>query len=102
MRALFRSVLAVLFLSFPALADELGEVRMQKANRAASTVVKERMAQERPADAAVLTQVESADIVVVSGSYDRVEDVLRTLEIKHTVVPTAPWWSQLLQPRSSC
>lgn len=86
MRTFLSGLLAAMLLSFPAVAQELGDVRMQKANRAASTVVKERMAQERPADAAVLTRVESADIVVVAGSYDRVEDVLRTLEIKHTVV----------------
>jgi hypothetical protein len=48
--------------------------------------VRERMAQERPADAALLQNVESADIVVVAGQYDRVEDVLQTLAIKHTVV----------------
>jgi hypothetical protein len=86
MRTLFRSVLVVVLLAVPALAQELGDAKMKRANEAASTVVRERMAQERPADAALLQNVESADIVVVSGEYDRVEDVLRTLSIKHTVV----------------
>ncbi|MDP2271888.1 MAG: hypothetical protein Q8K32_14200 [Archangium sp.] len=84
MRALLSSIF--ILISFPALAGELGDAKMQRAHKAASTVVRERMAQERPADAAVLQNVESADIVVVSGEYDRVEDVLKTLAIKHTVV----------------
>ena len=65
---------------------QLGDERMQKANTAASTVVKERMRAERPADARWLEQVSASDIVVVRGEYDRVEDVLRPLGIKHTVV----------------
>lgn len=82
-----RTVLAAaLILSFPVFAQQLGDEKMQKANKAASTVVRERMAQERPADAALLANVESADIVVVAGQYDKVEDVLQSLGIKHTVV----------------
>lgn len=86
MRRVFHAVVVVCALSAVAFADELGNAQMQKANRAASTVVKERMAKERPADAKVLEAVEAADIVVVRGQYDRVEDVLRSLDIKHTVV----------------
>ena len=86
MRALFSSVLVVLLFAVPSFADELGDAKMQRANKAASTVVRERMAQERPADAALLQNVETADIVVVAGQYDKVEDVLQSLGIKHTVV----------------
>lgn len=77
---------ALVLVAFPVFAQGLGDAKMQKANGAASTVVRERMAQERPADAALLQSVEAADIVVVSGAYDKVEDVLKTLGIKHTVV----------------
>lgn len=89
MRAMLRVLYAVVVVSgfaAPALAQGLGDLQMQKANRAAATVVKERMAKERPEDAKVLQAVEAADIVVVRGQYDRVEDVLRNLGIKHTVV----------------
>lgn len=81
------SVVSVLtfVLAMPALA-QLGDARMQRANAAASAVVRERMAQERPLDAKLLDQVSSSDIVVVRGEYDRVEDVLRSLGIAHTVV----------------
>ena len=80
---------ALVLFSLPVFAQQLGDAKMKRANDAASTVVRERMAQERPADAALLQSVESADIVVVSGQYDKVEDVLQTLKIKHTVVAPA-------------
>lgn len=70
MRALIRSVLVVVLFAVPAFAQQLGDEKMKRANKAASTVVRERMAQERPADAKLLENVESADIVVVSGEYD--------------------------------
>lgn len=85
-RSVLHAVLAVCVLSTAALAGELGDEAMQRANRAASTVVKQRMADERPADAKLLEAVEAADIVVVRGEYDRVESVLRSLGLKHTVV----------------
>lgn len=86
MRRVLHAVVAVCAVAATAFAGDLGSERMQKANKAASTVVKERMAKERPADAKVLEAVEAADIVVVRGQYDRVEDVLRQLDIKHTTV----------------
>jgi len=86
MRGVLHAVLAVCTLPLAAYAGELGDAAMQKANKAASTVVKERMANERPADAKLLEAVEAADIVVVRGEYDRVEDVLKSLDLKHTVV----------------
>lgn len=72
--------------ALPVFAQELGDANMKEANRAASTVVKQRMEQERPADAKLLQDVSTSDIVVVRGEYDRVEDVLKTLGIRHTVV----------------
>ena len=64
----------------------LGDPSMAKANSAASTVVEERMKAERPDDHRLLHSVEAADIVVVRGTYDRVEDVLKSLKIAHVVV----------------
>jgi hypothetical protein len=34
----------------------------------------------------VLASVEASDVIVVSGIYDHVEDVLDALEVRHTVV----------------
>jgi hypothetical protein len=44
------------------------------------------MAREAPADAAALAEVEAADIVVVPGQYDHVEQVLDVLGLPHTRV----------------
>jgi hypothetical protein len=67
----------------------LGEADMAKANKAAARVVNERMASERPDDFAMLKKVDGAEIIVVSGVYDRVEDVLRAVGIRHVVVTPA-------------
>lgn len=64
----------------------LGDQSMKVANDAAAEVVKSRMAEERPADAKLLEEVSSAEIIVVSGSYDRVQDVLNAVDIKHTLL----------------
>ena len=88
------TLLAALLLtaaSVPALAQKapLGEQKMAVANAAAAEVVKERMKAERPGDYKVLQQVKSAEIIVVSGSYDRVEDVLNAVDIQHLLVSAA-------------
>ena len=78
-------------LAVPSLADEapLGDASMAKANSAAAKVVKARMKSERPEDLRWLEKAEAADVVVVSGEYDRVQDVFHVLEIPHTVVTPA-------------
>lgn len=83
LRKAFQAVVIVSTWAAVALA---GDAQMDKANKAASTVLKERMAQERPEDAKLLETVEASDIVVVRGQYDHVESVLKTLKIQHTTV----------------
>lgn len=70
----------------PVFAQTPGDANMRAANQAASRVVRARMAEERPTDAKLLREVNESDIVVVAGRYDHVESVLKTLEIRHTVV----------------
>ena len=60
-----------------------GTDRMQDANRAASKVLKEQMRSKRPDDAKLLEQVDSAEIIVVSGKFDHVERVLGAIDIEH-------------------
>jgi hypothetical protein len=62
---------------------------MAKANKAAAKVVNERMAAERPEDFRLMKSVDGAEIIVVSGVYDRVEDVLSAVGIRHVVVAPA-------------
>ncbi|HEX4622408.1 MAG TPA: hypothetical protein VH208_12665, partial [Myxococcaceae bacterium] len=81
---------AIACLPFPALAQApLGDADMAKANRAAAKVVNERMAAERPDDFRLMKSVDGAEIIVVSGVYDRVEDVLSAVGIRHVVVAPA-------------
>ena len=56
------------------------------AYQAAGKISKSRMAQEAPLDAAALEAVEASDIVVVTGCYDHVEQVLGALEVPYTTV----------------
>ena len=44
----------------------------------------------RPDDLKLIREAGAADVVVVRGAYDRVQDVLRAVKIKHVVVPPAP------------
>jgi hypothetical protein len=60
---------------------------MREANKMASEIVHKRMARRRSNDLLLLRRAGAADVVVVQGSYDRVQDVLRALKVKHVVIP---------------
>lgn len=80
-------VLAILAFDATAHAGPpLGEQKMARANEAASKVVRGRMETERPDDFKLLESVEKAEIIVIGGSYDRVEDVLNAVGVPHLVV----------------
>jgi hypothetical protein len=55
------------------------EDEMHEANKAASVLLLERMKRDRPADYGCLTRIRRSDILVVSGSYDHVEWVLKEI-----------------------
>jgi hypothetical protein len=88
---MIRAALATLAcIPFAALAQApLGDADMAKANTAAAKVLNERMAAERPDDFRLMKSVEGAEVIVVSGVYDRVEDVLSAVGIRHVVVSPA-------------
>jgi hypothetical protein len=60
--------------------------RQRRSYETGARWAKERMGRERPADAAALSRVNDSDIVVVRGTYDRVEQVLGALELPFVVV----------------
>ena len=60
--------------------------RMRRAYASAGRISRERIAREAPLDAAALEAVEASDVVVVRGSYDRVELVLEALGLPYTAV----------------
>jgi hypothetical protein len=57
-----------------------------QAYRAGARMAKERISREAPPDAAALDALEASDIVVVTGVYDRVQQVLGALEMPFTAV----------------
>ena len=54
--------------------------------RAAAKMARARMGADSPADEEALRSVEASDVVVVRGSYDRVEDVLSALDMPFTTI----------------
>lgn len=66
---------------------KLGTQRMRRANRVAARVLEERMRSQRPNDLRLIREAGAADVVVVKGGYDRVQDVLRAVAVKHVVIP---------------
>ena len=69
-----------------------------KAYAAAGRMARERMSREAPLDAAALAAVDASDIVVVEGSYDRVEQVLDALGLPHVVVQPEALLELALRP----
>ena len=57
-----------------------------RAYRAASHLTREGLRRDAPERAAVLDTVVESDVIVVSGIYDHVEDVLDALDVRHTLV----------------
>jgi len=50
--------------------------KMKKAYQASSKIMEKRMEKERPADLEVLKKVKETSIIIIAGSYDKVEMVL--------------------------
>jgi hypothetical protein len=60
--------------------------RRARAYRVGARMARERIAREAPLDAEALAAVTASDVLVVPGSYDRVEQVLGALEMPFTLV----------------
>ncbi len=58
----------------------------EQSEKAAADLLRKKLAHEAPADAQVLQAMSDKDIVVVQGSMDHIEQVLRHAQIKHTVI----------------
>jgi hypothetical protein len=60
--------------------------KRERAYKAAATITRQQMRRDAPERARVLDEVEKSDVVVVTGQYDRVQQVLEALEVEHTVI----------------
>ena len=68
-------------------AYSMGAAEMKAANQAAAGILTSRMERDRSDDMRLLRESARAEVIVVTGSYDRVQEVLGVLELKHIVIP---------------
>jgi hypothetical protein len=59
---------------------------MNKANKIASKIIKNRLKKERPEDAELIQQIDNDDIIIVTGEYDKVQDILHLAGIPFKMV----------------
>jgi hypothetical protein len=60
--------------------------KMEQAYKASSKILEKRMAKERPVDLEILKKVKESSIVIVTGSYDRVETVLDMINVPYVLI----------------
>jgi hypothetical protein len=59
---------------------------MEQAYKASSKILEKRMAKERPMDLEILQKVKDSSIIIVAGSYDRVETVLDMIKVPYVLI----------------
>ncbi|MFX1278492.1 MAG: hypothetical protein ACFFA3_03695 [Promethearchaeota archaeon] len=59
---------------------------MEQAYKASSKILEKRMSKERPLDLEILKKVEESSIIIVSGSYDRVETVFDMINVPYVLI----------------
>ncbi len=62
--------------------------KMEKAYNVSAKILKKRMEKERPVDLEILEQVKDSSIIIVAGSYDRVESVLDMIKVPYVLIQT--------------
>ena len=62
--------------------------KMEKAYNVSAKILKKRMEKERPMDLEILEQVKDSSIIIVAGSYDRVENVLDMIKVPYVLIQT--------------
>ncbi|UCD02073.1 MAG: hypothetical protein JSV23_03360 [Promethearchaeota archaeon] len=60
--------------------------KMEQAYKASSKILEKRMAKERPLDLEILRKVKDSSIVIVAGSYDKIELVLELIKIPYILI----------------
>ncbi|MBD3342357.1 MAG: hypothetical protein GF353_24870 [Candidatus Lokiarchaeota archaeon] len=60
--------------------------KMKKAYQASSKLMEKRMEKERPKDLAILKEVKDSSIIVITGSYDKIELVLDLIKVPYALI----------------
>jgi hypothetical protein len=64
----------------------MGFKEMQKAYGASAKIMEKRMSKERPEDLEVLKKVKDSAIIIVAGSYDKIELVLDLIKVPYVLI----------------
>jgi len=65
----------------------LGDFKqMEQAYKASSKIMEKRMAKERPMDLEILRKVKESSIIIVTGSYDKIELVLDMIKVPYILI----------------
>ena len=60
--------------------------KMKKAYEASSKIMEKRMEKERPLDLKILKKVKESSIIIVAGSYDKIEMVLDLIKVPYVLI----------------
>ncbi|MHA2182148.1 MAG: hypothetical protein ACXAAH_12080 [Promethearchaeota archaeon] len=60
--------------------------KMEQAYKASSKILEKRMGKERPMDLEILKKVSESSIIIVAGSYDKVEMVLDMINVPYVLI----------------
>ncbi|MFW9999080.1 MAG: hypothetical protein ACFE9Q_06915 [Candidatus Hodarchaeota archaeon] len=60
--------------------------KMEQAYKASSKILERRMAKERPMDLDILRKVKESSIIIVAGSYDKIELVLDLIKVPYILI----------------
>ena len=60
--------------------------KMEQAYKASSKILRKRMEKERPMDLEILEKIKESSIIIVAGSYDRVESVLDMINVPYVLI----------------
>ena len=60
--------------------------KMEQAYKASSKILEKRMAKERPMDLEILKKVKESSIIIVAGSYDKIELVLDMIKVPYVLI----------------
>ncbi|MBY8986335.1 MAG: hypothetical protein KGD65_14765, partial [Candidatus Lokiarchaeota archaeon] len=59
---------------------------MEQAYKASSKILEKRMGKERPMDLEILKKVSESSIIIVTGSYDKIEMVLDMIKVPYVLI----------------
>ena len=60
--------------------------KMEQAYKASSKILEKRMGKERPMDLEILKKVSESSIIIVTGSYDKIEMVLDMIKVPYVLI----------------